>query len=326
MTVLLTRTEVRSLLTVDDCFAAVEQAFRLLGSGAASTPGVLGVRGATGGFHIKAGMLRLGRDYFAAKINGNFSGNEAVGLPRIQGVVVLADGSNGSPLAIIDSMEITRLRTAAATAVAARLLAAEDARTLTICGCGEQALAHVHALARVRRLRKVFAHDVVMERARALAEQVARELELEAVATHDLASAARASEIIVTCTPSRRPLIAPEHVQPGAFVAGVGADSEDKHELDPELLRRATVVTDLREQCARIGDLHHAIERGVMRVEDVHADLGDIVAGRTRGRAARDETIVFDSTGIALQDIAAAAVVYERAVADSRTRTVTLSE
>jgi len=326
VTLLLTRTDVRSLLGVDACFDAVERAFRLLGSGAAAAPGVLGVPNATGGFHIKAGVLRLGRDYFAAKINGNFAGNDALGMPRIQGIVVLADAATGSPLAVIDSMEITRLRTAAATAVAARLLAREDAATLTICGCGEQAAAQVHAVARVRRLRTVLAHDVVTERATALAQQLACALAVDAVATDDLLAATRASEIVVTCTPSRRPLISLEHVKPGAFVAGVGADSEDKHELDPELLRGATVVTDVREQCARIGDLHHAVARGVMRVEDVHADLGDIVAGRVRGRASRDEICVFDSTGMALQDIAAAAVVYERAASDPRARSVVFSE
>jgi alanine dehydrogenase len=313
VTLILTRSDVRALLGVDDCFTAVEEAFRQLGDGRAVTPGVLGCPGSGGGFHIKAGVRRLARDYFAAKINGNFRGNEPLGLPRIQGVVVLSDGSNGSPLAIIDSIEITRLRTAAATAVATRYLAAEDADTLAICGCGEQASAHIHALARVRRLRKVFAHDLVPDRASRFAEQMARELDLDVVATDDLRRATLDSQIVVTCTPSQRPFITREHVRPGAFVAGVGADSEDKSELDPDLLRSAIVVTDIREQCAHIGDLHHALTRGVMSIDDVHAELGEIVAGRRRGRASRDEIIVFDSTGMALQDVAAAAAVYERA-------------
>src|SRR5689334_6411132 len=104
MTVLLTRSEVAELLGVDACFAAVEEAFRQLGTGTADAPGVLGFHRPGGGFHIKAGVLELGRAYFAAKINGNFGGNEALGLARIQGVVVLADARNGSPLAILDSM------------------------------------------------------------------------------------------------------------------------------------------------------------------------------------------------------------------------------
>ena len=106
-----------------------------------------------------------------------------------------------------------------------------------------------------------------------------------------------------------------EDVQAGTFVAGVGADSESKHELAPDLLARSTLVVDVLDQCARIGDLHHALDQGVMARDDVHAELADVVSGRRSGRRSPDEITVFDSTGTALEDVAAAAVVYERAVA-----------
>jgi ornithine cyclodeaminase/alanine dehydrogenase-like protein (mu-crystallin family) len=104
-------------------------------------------------------------------------------------------------------------------------------------------------------------------------------------------------------------------VRPGTFVAAVGADNEDKQEIDPMLLASCTVVTDITEQCCTIGDLHHAIAAKVMSRADVHAELGEIVAGAKPGRTREDQTIVFDSTGTALQDVAAAAAVYRRALA-----------
>jgi alanine dehydrogenase len=141
----------------------------------------------------------------------------------------------------------------------------------------------------------------------------------------DLALATRDSDISVTCTTSRRAILHPGDVRAGSFVAAVGADNPEKQEIEPALLAASTVVVDVLEQCATIGDLHHALDAGVMTRADVHAELGEIVAGRRPGRAADDEIIVFDSTGTALQDVAAAALVYERAVAAGRGARVNLT-
>ena len=325
-TLVLSRRDVEALLSPDRCRAAVRQAFEAHGSGAAAPPGVLGVRATGGGFHIKAGLLRRERHYFAAKINGNFAGNAARGMARIQGVVVLSDGDSGAPLALIDSAAITTLRTAAATAVAAQLLARENAATVTVCGCGVQGHAQLVALARVRPLAKVFAHDSERERADRFARAIADELCIDASAVAALRDATRASDIVVTCTPSTTPLLFAGDLAPGTFVAAVGADSEDKQELDAALLTSVTLVTDVTAQCAAIGDLHHAVDAGLLGPQDVHAELGDIVAGGKPGRRTADEIIVFDSTGMALQDVAAAAAVYEAALANRRGREVVLSD
>jgi ornithine cyclodeaminase/alanine dehydrogenase-like protein (mu-crystallin family) len=141
-----------------------------------------------------------------------------------------------------------------------------------------------------------------------------------------LPSAARDSDIVVTCTTSRLPLLGAADVSPGTFIAAVGADNPDKQEISPDLMAAHTVVTDLTEQCAAIGDLHHAIAAGRMSTGDVYAELGEIVAGRKPGRRSAEEIVVFDSTGTALQDVAAAVVVYERAVAAGRGATVRLAD
>ena len=313
-TLLLTRGDVRALLDLDACIAAVESAFRAEADGTTVPPAVLGVHVDGGGFHIKTAGLLAGPPRFAMKINANFPGNPARhGLPTIQGVVSLHDARDGSLLALLDSIEITILRTAAATAVAAKHLAREDAAVVTIAGCGNQGRSQLRALGRVRTVARVFAWDVDAEAAARYASQMSSELGCPVSATSDLRDAARRSDIVVTCTPSRVPLLDRGDVSPGCFVAAVGADSDDKQELAPALMADATVVVDILEQCARIGDLHHALAAGVMQRSDVHAELADLVAGRRPGRRSAEEITIFDSTGTALQDVAAAALVYERA-------------
>lgn len=298
------KADVERLLTPEVCIAAVEEAFREHALGNVPAPGILGLHAPKGGFHIKAGFLE---QYFAAKLNANFPGNPAVGLPTIQGAVLLFDATNGTPLAIMDSISITALRTAAASAVAAKYLARADADTALIVGCGGQAAAQLRALLSVRRPRRIFAHDRDAARAKGFAEL------FSLTPAHDLAEAARSSDIIVTCTTAERYFLTREMIRPGAFIAAVGADNEHKQEIDPQLLAQAKVVTDLTEQAVRIGDLHHAIDAGVMSAADVHAELGEIVAGRKPSRERPDEIIIFDSTGTGLQDVAAAVAVYRRA-------------
>jgi ornithine cyclodeaminase/alanine dehydrogenase-like protein (mu-crystallin family) len=262
---------------------------------------------------MKVASTGPGGRYFAAKTNGNFFDNAAHGLPRIQGVIVLADAANGTPLAVMDSIEITILRTAAATAVAAQYLAPVDASVVTIAGCGVQGRAHVDAIAHVRKVREWRLFDTDAQAARTLATYV-EALGARGVVVEDLGASARTSDIVVTCTPARAAILDVAEVAAGAFVGAVGTDSEDKQEIAPALLAASDVVVDSLDQCATFGDLAHAIAAGVMTRGDVRATLGEVVARRRLERADASRPIVFDSTGIAIQDVAAAGIVYERAL------------
>jgi alanine dehydrogenase len=306
--------DVQNLLTLEECITAVEQAFRFHGEGKAATPGVLSMHVEGGGFHIKAGVLDLTKRYFAAKINGNFPGNFArFGLPTIQGVIVLSDAAKGIPLAVMDSRDVTSLRTAAATAVAAKYLARPDSRTVTICGCGHQGRVQLKALACICQLQGVFAYDSRWEQAQLFADELSSELKVAITPVNDLATHARESDICVTCTPSQQPLLGPDNVRAGTFIAAVGADNPYKQEIHPALMAKSKIVCDVLEQCAVMGDLHHALEAGVLHRADVYAELGEIVAKKKPGRQFDQEIVIFDSTGMALQDVAAAAIVYEKA-------------
>lgn len=317
---LLDRATVASLLTLDACIAAVERAFIAHARGETFAPGLLHGDGIDGEFHLKAGGLKSPRACFACKVNGGFFQNRArFDLPNIQGLILLYDATNGVPLAVMESATVTILRTGAATAVAAKHLARADAHIATICGVGTQGAMQLRALQRVRpQLTRAFAWSRDAARAQAFAEKMSAELKIDVVAAPDLLAAARASDIIVTCTPAKRWFIGREHVKPGTFIAAVGADSPDKQEIEPALLAQSAVVCDLAAQCAEVGDLHHAIAAGLMRAADIRAELGAVAAGTVRGRANDDEIVVFDSTGTALQDAAAAALVYEQAIAQGR--------
>lgn len=301
-TLLLTGDDYTSLVSMDDCIAAVESAFREHGNGPLDA-GMLSTHASRGAFHIKTALLSR---WFAAKLNANFPDNAP--LPTIQGVLVLFDATNGVPVAVMDSIELTRQRTAAATAVAAKYLARRDASTIAIYGCGRQAGAQLEALTRVLPLRSGTVMDTDAERAMEFAETMSRRLNLE------LHSGSARADVVVTCTTSRRPFLRREHVRPGTFVAAVGADNPEKSEIDPELMRSAAVVADVLEQCVQIGDLRTAIAANAMTRNDVRAELGAIVAGRATGRRNDDEVIVFDSTGAGFQDAAAASIAYERAL------------
>jgi ornithine cyclodeaminase/alanine dehydrogenase len=272
--------DVRNLLSVEDCIPAVEEAFRLHGEGKAQAPGVLGIHIDGGGFHIKAGLLDLRMRYFAAKVNGNFPGNPSrFDLPTIQGVIVLCDAEKGTPLAVMDSRDVTSLRTAAATAVAARYLARPTSQTITICGCGEQGRHQVRALAHIFHLRNIFVFDTSAERATRFAEELSAELQLAIMPVSELRPAIAQSDICVTCTPSQHPVLCADDVPEGTFVAAVGADNSYKNEIHPALMSKAKVVCDVLEQCAVMGDLYHALESGAIS-RSVFTDLGSIVAGK----------------------------------------------
>jgi ornithine cyclodeaminase/alanine dehydrogenase-like protein (mu-crystallin family) len=301
---LISRRELASLMDLDAYYRAVESAFRAHAEGRATVPMPLHIAVEGGGFHAKGAFIDAGPEerFAAVKVNSNFPGQPARGLPTIQGAVLLYDAQDGRLLAILDSAEITSKRTAAAGAVAgappgaARL---EDDRHLRMRRAGPRAACG-------HRPRVADRAGVGVGRDFAAAERFAKEmsksLRFEVTAVREIADA----DVIVTATSAREPFL--RTVSPGTFIAAIGADNPHKSEIHPDLMATAKVVTDLTSQAIAMGDLHHA--PGVA----VHAELGEILAGRKPGRESDAEIIVFDSTGVAIQDVAAAACAYQRAV------------
>lgn len=311
---LLSRGAIAKLATTRDYLAAMQTAFADLAAGRFDVPAVAHVPGIGGMFHIKSAQRAGSPSLAVIKVNGNFPGNGGRELPTIQGFVALLDAECGCVLALMDSIEITARRTAAATALAAKYLARPGSRTLAMIGCGVQARYHLEALRDVLPIEAVAFCDPRDDAADAFASLVC-EQGMRAQRVDDAKTAARGADLVVTVTTSTQPLLGLTDIGPGTFVAGVGADNPSKHELGPDLLKASRMVVDSVPQAATMGDLHHAIAAGVMKASDVQGDLAALVAGQMPGRAGGDERWIFDSTGLSIQDLAAAEMIYQRAKA-----------
>ena len=269
----LSRSDITRLMAYEDYVVAVEAAFVAAENGRAVAPPAAALHVPDGSFHAKGAALLGEGAVTAIKINGNFPGNPvANGLPTVQGVIYLADGQNGRPLAVMDSIEVTINRTAAATTLAARHLARPDSRIVTICGAGVQGRIQLIAIAAEARLERVHIWDAKAEAAERLAREMSPALKLDIRATTDL-SVTRQSDIIVTCTSARQAFLTRDLVKPGTFISAVGADNADKQEIDPGLYAASIAVVDSLEQAVEIGDLHHALAAGAVTTDQVMTNV-----------------------------------------------------
>ncbi len=300
--------------SVDDelALAAAEQAFRALARGEAAVPPPLNVDfpDVHGELHVKGAHL-TGASSFVFKVATGFFGNLQLGVPTGSGLVLVFDAETGFPKAVIvDNGYLTDLRTAAAGALAARYLAPSRPLEIGVIGAGTQAGMQVRLMARVRHIRAVRVWSRTERHAQHCVDRMKEVIEAPVRAARSVEESVDGADLVLTATPSRKPLVLPEWVAPGATIVAVGSDGPDKVELAPELVAGADkVVTDLTRQCLELGELHHAVAAGLMSAEDVYAELGEIVEGRRPGREG-DESIVCDLTGVGAQDAAIGEMAY----------------
>jgi alanine dehydrogenase len=301
---ILTQTELASLLTMDRVVAAVEDAFAAFGRGEAQMPAKVYLNVDEHGGDFRAMPASLDGAAGLKWVSSHPNNPRRHGLPAVMAVYVLSDPATAAPLAIMDATLITAMRTGAAGAVASKYLAVASPRTLGFIGCGVQARVLLDA------------HRVLhpgLELRMADADPGAAEaFAAEAGGRATSAEQAAACDIVCTSTPSRAPVVQRAWVRAGTHINAMGADAPGKQELDPALLRAATVVIDDEHQAHHSGEINVPLRDGTLQASDIHAGLGDIIAGRKPGRRG-DEITVFDSTGLAIQDLAVARVAYELA-------------
>jgi len=228
-------------------------------------------------------------------------------LPTVMGTVVYSDPETAYPLALLDGTVLTRLRTGAAAAVATRHLAPEDATTLGLVGAGIQSHTQLAAITQVRDIEQVVLSDVNDDAIDAFREEYGAAYDIR----EGSIKAAASCPVVSTTTPVREPIV--ESVGERTHINAMGADAAGKQELSPDILRTAKIVIDDYEQCIHSGEINVPWGAGLLDDDDIHGELGDVVTGDVAGRTAADGVTVFDSTGLAIQDVAAAHVVYERA-------------
>jgi ornithine cyclodeaminase/alanine dehydrogenase len=302
-TLVLTHADVRRLLDMDLAVAAVEDAFRALGEGRARMPPKVYLDLPEFDGDFRAMPAGLGDVAGVKWVNAHPRNRERHGLPTVLGVYVLSDARTALPLAVMDATLLTAFRTGAAGAVATRHLARPGFARVGFVGCGVQA----RMLRDAHRTLGAFA-VLAADRDPAVAEAFARESGGRAVAVEEAA----ACEVVCVATPSTTPVLRRAWIRSGTHLNAMGADAPGKQELDPQILRDAHVVVDDRAQALHGGEVNVPLRAGLLDPGDIVATLGEVIAGLKPGRLG-DEITVFDSTGLAVQDVALARAVYERA-------------
>lgn len=318
---LLNEAEVRAVVDVDaDALAAVEDGFARLARGEVIVPPPIGfdVPEREAEVHVKTAYVR-GLPGFAVKVASGFYANAAAGVPVSSGLMVVLSAETGWPLALLlDNAYLTEVRTALAGALAAKYLAKPNLRTVGVVGVGMQARFQLRALRLVRDFREVVVYGRKPEAVLKYAAEVSKQLGVEVVPARDVAEVVRRSDLVVTATSSRQPLVLARDVHEGLHVTAMGSDGPGKQELDPAVFGRADlVVCDLRSQCERLGELQHALAAKTLPAATPVLELGTLAAGLAPGRRDDAQVTVCDLTGVGVQDTAIACYALARARARS---------
>ncbi len=307
MALFLRESDVERLLTLDDALRAVEEAFRSWGEGRAVNRPRMRVRVPHGFLHL---MPAAALD---ERVMG-FKSYSTVAGHRARFLVVLFGAETGEVLALMEADRLGQVRTGAASGVAAKYLAREDSWVVGLLGAGYQAETQLEAVCRVRPVERVRVYSRTPERRRAFAERMGQHLGVEIRPVDDAREAVEGADIVITITSAREPVLRGEWLAPGTCVLAAGSNHWLRRELDTEAVRRANrvVVDDLEQARVECGDLLPAVERGVLRWEQVR-ELKDVVAGIVPGRLQAEEITLFESQGIALEDVAVGAHLFRKA-------------
>ena len=314
---LLSESDLRGCVSLDlaavDC---VEEAFRLLATENVIMPPILrlDIAAHNGEVDVKTAYLP-GLDSFAIKVSPGFFDNPKLGLPSLNGMMMLLSARTGILEALLlDNGYLTSIRTAAAGAVAARWLARADARQAAILGAGAQGRLQLQALALVRPIESAKVWSPKPDEARQFADEMSRQLNIAVTPCSDIDSTMDGADVAVTTTPAREPLIAARHLRPGLHITAMGSDAEHKNEIAPAALAAATrYVCDRLNQVRVLGELHHAIDAGVVAADATFPELGEVIAGKSAGRVHDADVTICDLTGTGAQDTAIATFAFERA-------------
>jgi len=304
-TVLLDRSAVKSMMRMADVINVVEEAFKMCGEGRGKMPAKVYLSVEQGDFRAMPAALPGCAGLKWVNVHPR---NPSRGLPSVMAVLIYSDPETGYPLAIMDATEITAYRTGAAAAIASKYLARKNPRTMGVIGAGYQAYTQILAHAELFGALSISASDI----SRAAVDRLAQSLPHFSIKNCSVQEAV-ASDVVCTLTPSRSPVVKREWIRPGTHINAVGADAPGKQELEPSILKEAIVVIDDLEQASHSGEINVPIQKGMYSIDEIYGTLPEVVAGKKKGRTDSKAITVFDSTGIAVEDIAVAKLLFEKA-------------
>ena len=316
-TLLLPEEDVKKLASMDEAISAVESAFREKALGNVQMPPKVYLFYGSGDLRVMPCYIKTG-EISSVKIVNSHPRNPEKGLPTVMAVIVLVDPETGFPKAVMGGTWITGIRTGAAGAVAAKYLARKNSRIVAFIGAGTQARMQFLGITRViQSIREIRVFDIRPEAMKAFIQFIEAHVAagLLLVSASSVKEAVEGADIIITTTPSRKPVVMSEWISDGVRFNCIGADAPGKQELDPMILKRASkIVVDDVEQAIHSGEINVPLSEGIIGASSIYGELGEIIAGMKKGRENDSEVTIFSSTGLAIQDAAVANIVYENAL------------
>lgn len=305
--------DVKQVLSMPDVLKLVEEAFKEKGLKRVQMPPkqYLFFKNFNGDLRIMPAYLEELNEAGVKLVNVHPDNPSKYGLPTVLATVLLFDPETGVPISVMDGTWITSMRTAAASGVATKYLARKDAKVVGMIGAGYQAPFQLEALNEVMKIESIKVFDADKKRAENLVKRTSAKFRMDAKATGTAEDAVRDSDVLVTVTPVRTPIVKNEWISEGMHINAIGADAPGKEELEPEILKCAKIVIDDWEQASHSGEINVPLNKGMITKADIYAEIGDIVAEAKPGRVSEDEITIFDSTGLAIQDVITAWRVYE---------------
>lgn len=313
----LSEEDTRQLLELEEVIEAIENVYKEKSSGSGKVFPLVFHEFEKGvaDMDIKSGTLdKMG--VYGLKLVSWFGNNPSKGLPSLSGIVMLFDSSTGLPIGTISAEHMTGMRTGAAGAIGAKYLARNNSEVMLMVGSGHQASYQIRAMQTViKGLKKVFVYDPInFESAKGFISKFEYKLDsIEYIPVQDLETSVANSDIIVTATPSKKPLIMKEWVKAGTHFSCMGSDMSGKQEIDENILKSAKLFTDDILQSVSVGEFEVGINNGTITKENIICEIGDVLTGEYYGRTSDNDITVFDSTGIGLQDIAAGYIAIQKA-------------
>lgn len=312
---LLSRSDVEGIVSMREVMDVVEEAFRAKGLGRVQMPPKTYIffQRFNGDFRVMPAYIEDLNAAGVKVVNVHPENPVKRRMPTVMALIELLDPESGKPIAIMDGTWITNMRTGAAGGIAAKYLARRNSRVVGLVGAGVQARTQLLALKEVFKIDEVR----IYSRTSKTREKFVKDMDflgLSMKPVEEVKDAVLGCDIVVTTTPAKKPVVKSEWVSSGVHINGIGADAPGKEEIDPEILKRAKIVVDDYEQAFHSGEVNVPLSKGIISEEDVYGELSEIIVGKKRGRESDEEITLFDSTGLAIQDISTAWLVYEKAL------------